>query len=114
MKLSTLLTTSVSFVFVLASAAAAGPVPPAPDAGGPRNWVVVSTSGVVNLRDEKSMSADVLARYVPGTVLDNVGGCTEADGRIWCDVQKLGGGAQAKTSSTPRARFRARNTPGSP
>ena len=27
----------------------------------------------------------------PGTILDNLG-CQRADGRVWCDVQQLGGG----------------------
>lgn len=72
----------------------AGTVPAAPDGGGPRNWVVASTSGAVNLREEASPGAKVLTRYEPGTVLDNVGGCAEAQGRIWCDVQQLGGGAR--------------------
>ena len=75
-----------------AVAAPAGSLPAAPEGGGPRNWVVASTSGAVNLREEPSPGAKVLTRYAPGTVLDNVGGCTEAQDRIWCDVQKLGGG----------------------
>lgn len=82
------------FALTFATAALAGTPPAAPDGGGPRNWVVASTSGAVNLREEASPGARVLARYAPGTVLDNVGGCTEAQGRIWCDVQKLGGGAR--------------------
>ncbi len=32
-----------------------------------------------------------LRGYAPGTVLDNLG-CLEAEGRVWCDVQELGGG----------------------
>ena len=83
-------------VLALAASATAiaSTVPAAPDNGGPRNWVVASTSGAVNLREEASPGARALTRYAPGTVLDNVGGCTEAQGRIWCDVQKLGGGAR--------------------
>jgi hypothetical protein len=74
--------------------AEAGTVPAAPEGGGPRNWAVTSTSGAVNLREQASTSAKVLAHYAPGTLLDNVGGCIEAQGRAWCDVQKLGGGAR--------------------
>ena len=94
MKLSILLAVSASSLFVLTGIARAGAVPSAPEAGGPRNWVVASASGSVNLRESASASAGVLARYAPGTVLDNVGGCIEAQGRVWCDVQKLGGGAR--------------------
>ena len=94
MKLSILLTVSASSLFVLTGTARAGAVPPAPEAGGPRNSVIASASGSVNLRESASASANVLARYAPGTVLDNVGGCVEAQGRVWCDVQQLGGGAR--------------------
>jgi hypothetical protein len=87
------LTTLACLGFLTSGSALAGPVPATADDGGPRNWVV-STSTAVNLREEPSPTARVLARYAPGTVLDNVGGCTEANGRVWCDVQKLGGGAR--------------------
>jgi hypothetical protein len=43
------------------------------------------------LREEASTAARAIARYAPGTVLDNLG-CLEAEGRVWCDVQELGGG----------------------
>jgi hypothetical protein len=35
--------------------------------------------------------ARIVATYTRGTILDNLG-CRRAEGRIWCDVQKLGGG----------------------
>jgi len=63
-------------------------VPAAPENGGPRNWEVVST---LNLREQPGTSARILARYSPGTILDNLG-CQRAQGRAWCDVQQLGGG----------------------
>ena len=66
---------------VLAGTGAAGTVPAAPEGGGPRNWAVTSTSGAVNLREHASTSAKVLAHYAPGTLLDNVGGCIESQGR---------------------------------
>lgn len=62
--------------------------PASPENGGPRNWEVTRT---LNLREEPSTSARVLATYRPGTVLDNLG-CRRAQGRDWCDVQQLGGG----------------------
>ena len=62
--------------------------PAAPESGGPRNWEVVST---LNLRELPSMSARILAKYAPGTILDNLG-CQSVQGRSWCDVQQLGGG----------------------
>lgn len=46
---------------------------------------------VLNLRAEPSTSADVLARFPAGTILDNLG-CRQAEDRVWCDVQELGGG----------------------
>jgi len=67
------------------------PIPYAsPDNGGPRNWVVGSDDGL-NMRAAPSTSAPVNVRYAAGTVLDNLG-CAEAEGRTWCEVQKLGGG----------------------
>ncbi len=71
-----------------ASTAVAATVPADPESGGPRNWEVV---GTLNLRDEPSTSAQILVTYRPGTILDNLG-CQRAQGRVWCDVQQLGGG----------------------
>lgn len=62
----------------------------APEDGGPRNWEVV-VEGTLNLRDAPSTRGEVMVAYEPGTLLDNLG-CTEAEGRTWCDVQELGGG----------------------
>ncbi|MDN3556859.1 SH3 domain-containing protein [Halomonas maura] len=69
---------------------AAGTVPAAPEEGGPRNWRV-TVSGALHLRERPSMTAAVVARYGPGTLLDNLG-CQRAEERAWCDVQQLGGG----------------------
>jgi len=66
-------------------------VPLSPGDGGPRNWQVTGVSGVLNLRQEPSINANIIARYPLGTILDNLG-CRRAAGRIWCDVQQLGGG----------------------
>jgi heat shock protein HslJ len=64
--------------------------PPAgPEEGGPRNWEVAFRT--LNLREKPSTTADVVASYARGTILDNLG-CQSAGGRIWCDVQQLGGG----------------------
>jgi heat shock protein HslJ len=63
-------------------------IPAAPDAGGPRNWEVTSP---LNLREQRSTSARILARYPRGTILDNLG-CQRVQGQVWCDVQPLGGG----------------------
>ena len=35
--------------------------------------------------------------YAKGTILNNLG-CSEADDQVWCDVQKLGGGARGYVS----------------
>jgi hypothetical protein len=66
-------------------------VPAAPEDGGPRNWTITGVSDGLNLREGPSATAKVIATYAPGTVLDNLG-CRSAGGRVWCDVQRLGGG----------------------
>ena len=66
-------------------------VPAAPDDGGPRNWEVTGVSRSLNLREQPSATARIIAGYAAGTILDNLG-CLSAEGRIWCDVQQLGGG----------------------
>lgn len=78
------------------SAAAAAPgggasVPAAPEDGGPRLWQVTGVTSALNLRQEPSRAAPIIARYAPGTLLTNLG-CRRAEGRAWCDVQELGGG----------------------
>jgi hypothetical protein len=74
-----------------ATTAASGDVPLAPEDGGPRHWEVTGVTGALNLREAASTSARAIASYASGTVLDNLG-CQEAEGRVWCDVQELGGG----------------------
>lgn len=66
-------------------------VPALPEDGGPRNWEVTGVSRALNLREQPSTAARILAGYARGTILDNLG-CQRAEGRIWCDVQQLGGG----------------------
>jgi heat shock protein HslJ len=68
----------------------AASVPAAPEDGGPRNWEVKGP-GKVNLREEASTKARVLATFARGTILDNLG-CRSVEGRAWCDVQRFGGG----------------------
>ncbi|MGD8709076.1 MAG: META domain-containing protein [Ectothiorhodospiraceae bacterium] len=63
----------------------------APEQGGPRNWEVIGLSGALNLRERPSTVAAILTTYAAGTILDNLG-CAQAGGRVWCDVQELGGG----------------------
>lgn len=72
---------------VISGQAAAG-VPAAPEDGGPRNWKVTSA---LKLREQPSATARVFATYAAGTLLDNLG-CQRAGGRVWCDVQRFGGG----------------------
>lgn len=69
----------------------AEPVPAAPEEGGPRNWAVTEVSSALNLREQPSTTGSIISRYAPGTILDNLG-CQRAEGRVWCDVQQLGGG----------------------
>jgi heat shock protein HslJ len=66
----------------------AATVPAGPESGWPRNWEVTRT---LNLREQPSTVARILAAYRAGTILDNLG-CQRAQGRAWCDVQQLGGG----------------------
>jgi heat shock protein HslJ len=77
------------YVWQRATGAGSGAAAPAaPENGGPRNWEVVRA---LNLREQPGASARVLARFAPGTILDNLG-CRSEQGRNWCDVQRLGGG----------------------
>lgn len=66
-------------------------VPTSPEEGGPRDWEVTGVSSKLNLRERPSRTARILAGYVAGTILDNLG-CQSAEGQVWCDVQPLGGG----------------------
>jgi heat shock protein HslJ len=70
------------------SVPAANP-PAGPEEGGPRDWEVAAPT--LNLRERPSTTAKVVATYTRGAILDNLG-CQGAEGRIWCDVQPLGGG----------------------
>lgn len=74
-----------------AAAQTAGDIPASPEDGGPRDWAVTGVTDWLNLREQPSTTAPVIARYEPGAILDNLG-CQRAEGRIWCDVQELGGG----------------------
>jgi heat shock protein HslJ len=75
----------------LAGNVPAANVPAAPENGGPRNWEVTAVSGAVNLREQPSTAARVVARLRSGTILDDLG-CRQVAGPHWCDVQPLGGG----------------------
>jgi len=70
-------------------------VPAAPEDGGPRDWEVTR---VLSLHEQPSAKAKIIAKYAPGTILDNLG-CQRAEGRIWCDVQQLGGGLRGYVSA---------------
>ncbi|MBT8126466.1 MAG: META domain-containing protein [Gammaproteobacteria bacterium] len=67
-------------------------VPAAPEDGGPRNWEITNISGKLNVRELPSTTARIVAAYKPGTLLDNTMGCGRTEGRIWCEVEQLGGG----------------------
>jgi hypothetical protein len=77
-----------------------GSVPAAaPEDGGPRNWEVTGITSALNLREQPSINARIVGRLISGTILDNLG-CQGAEGRIWCDVQPLGGGARGFVTAT--------------
>lgn len=65
--------------------------PESPENGGPRNWVVAGAPNGLNLRQQPSTSANIVAAFSPGTILDNLG-CETSEGRYWCYVQPFGGG----------------------
>jgi len=70
-----------------------------PENGGPRNWEVTGfVNDRLNLREQPSANAKIIDTYELGTILDNLG-CKESEGQIWCDVQKLGGGARGYVSA---------------
>ena len=81
-----------------AAASAAAEVPVAPEDGGPRNWQVSGISGALNLREQPTTTAKILTTFPPGTILDTLG-CQRADGRIWCDVQQVGGGPRGHVAA---------------
>jgi hypothetical protein len=54
---------------------------------------LVTGKSLENLREQPSTKARIIASYAAGTYLDNLG-CQHDEGRIWCDVQQLGGGAR--------------------
>ncbi len=66
-------------------------VPSDPEGGGPRNWEVTGVTRALNLREQPSTTARIVTRLAPHAILDNLG-CRPAEGRVWCDVQPLGGG----------------------
>jgi hypothetical protein len=73
-------------------------LPAAPEDGGPRNWQVTGVSRALNLREQPSTKAKIISNYLPETILDNLG-CQRAEGRVWCDVQPLGGGPRGYVSA---------------
>jgi hypothetical protein len=78
-------------LLLLATGAAAQPVPvAAPAEGGPRHWRVAA-EGAVNLREGPSTGAAVVARLSGGDVLSNLG-CQPGEGRTWCYEQPWRGG----------------------
>ena len=78
---------------VLAGGLRAEMPPPGAGAGGPRLWEVRGLSTTLNLREAPSMTAPVLTRFPPGARLANMG-CQAIDGRLWCEVQAVAGGAR--------------------
>lgn len=73
-----------------ARGAGAAVVTAAPEEGGPRNWEVTRVSRALILRERPSTGAGAVARFAPGTILDKLGS-RKTEGRVWCDVQPLGG-----------------------
>lgn len=59
-------------------------------ADGAEYWAVSGLEGRLNIRAEATTAARVLTTVQPGTVVRNRG-CTEAEGRRWCDIETLDG-----------------------
>mgnify|MGYP001550268023 FL=1 len=93
-----LLMVLISTCAVATSARAGLEVFDAPDDGGPRNWEVTAVSGVLNLREQPSTASNIVGRFAPGKILDNLG-CLLSEGQVWCDVQPLGGGPRGYVSA---------------
>ena len=55
------------------------------------NWEVTGAASGLHLRAQPSTSGDILTTYQAGTILDNLG-CEKAENRVWCYVQRFGGG----------------------
>ena len=72
-------------------------VPAHPENGGPLVFEVRSAS--LNLREGPSTSTTVVAKLDKGTVLNNLG-CERREGRVWCDVQPLGGGPRGYAAAS--------------
>jgi hypothetical protein len=53
---------------------------------------------VLNLREQPSTTARIVATYARGSILDNLG-CRRAGSRVWCDVQQMGGGPRGYVSA---------------
>lgn len=81
----------VGLLIGLAAGAQSADVPESPDDGGPLVFEVTGVSTALNLRAEASTSADVAATLAPGALVDNLG-CEAVEGRVWCFVQRFGGG----------------------
>lgn len=69
------------------------PIPPRTGVkdGGPRVWTVTDAPSGLNLRSGPSTNAPVMSHFENGDRLDNLG-CERSDGRLWCQVQRFGGG----------------------
>jgi hypothetical protein len=85
------LATALMLLCTLTAPAQTAEVPVAPEDGGPQNWEVTGVSSALNLREQPATTAKIVTSYPAGTILDNLG-CQRAEGRVWCDVQQLGGG----------------------
>lgn len=94
---SPLTSTLILLSTLVAAAQTRSDVPKAPEDGGPRNWEVTGVSRAVNLREGPSTKAAISGSFRPGTILDNLG-CQRPDNRVWCDVQRFGGGPRGFVS----------------
>ena len=93
------LTSALILVCAVGAAAQTGSdAPKSPEEGGPRNWEVTGVSRAVNFREEPSTRAPISGTFALGTILDNLG-CRRADDRVWCDVQRFGGGPRGFVSA---------------
>ena len=66
--------------------------------GGPDFWEVFGVSQSLNVRAAPSTSARVVMGLLNGTVVQNRG-CRRNEGRVWCQIAQVGGGATGWAAS---------------
>jgi hypothetical protein len=96
-KLKFLIQTAFVILATSTVANAQSKVPASPDDGGPLLFEVKTSN--LNLREQPSTSAKIVAKLKLGTLVNNLG-CERQGVRVWCDVQPMGGGPRGYAAVT--------------